>query len=91
MIIIVWVLYGYFCLTSVFNRFRLFLYRNADEVLSWIAEKASLLSADELGKDVVDAQNLRRNHETIIGDLTPIEDKASVALEKFYFSSIIFI
>lgn len=43
--------------------------------MSWIAEKAAILSAGELGQDVADAEALKRNHEALLGDLIPIEEK----------------
>jgi len=55
-------------------------YRDADETNSWIFEKETLLSNEDLGFDIQSVQNLTRKHETIEHDLAALGDKVK-ALE----------
>merc|ERR1719411_2501388 len=49
--------------------------RDADETIAWIAEKDSVLSADDFGKDLASVQTLQRKHEGIERDLAALEDR----------------
>jgi len=49
--------------------------RDADETISWIAEKDSVLSSDDYGKDLASVQTLQRKHEGIERDLAALEDR----------------
>ena len=49
--------------------------RDADETIAWIAEKNSVLSADDFGKDLASVQTLQRKHEGIERDLAALEDR----------------
>ena len=49
--------------------------RDADETLTWIAEKDQMLSTDDYGKDLPSVQTLQRKHEGIERDLAALEDK----------------
>lgn len=51
------------------------LNRDIDEAIVWIAEKESVLSSDELGKDLAQVQALQRKHEAIERDLAALSDK----------------
>ncbi len=47
--------------------------RDADETVSWIAEKDAVLSSDDFGKDLASVQTLQRKHEGIERDLAALE------------------
>jgi spectrin alpha len=49
--------------------------RDADETLGWIAEKDTMLSTDDYGKDLASVQTLQRKHEGIDRDLLALEEK----------------
>ena len=49
--------------------------RDADETISWISEKDTLISSDDFGKDLASVQTLQRKHEGIERDLAALEDK----------------
>merc|ERR1719394_1463771 len=49
--------------------------RDADETIAWIAEKDSVLSAEDFGKDLASVQTLQRKHEGIERDLAALEDR----------------
>ena len=49
--------------------------RDADETIAWIAEKDSVLSAEDYGKDLASVQTLQRKHEGIERDLAALEDR----------------
>ena len=49
--------------------------RDADETIAWIAEKDSVHSADDFGKDLASVQTLQRKHEGIERDLAALEDR----------------
>ena len=51
------------------------LNRDIDEAIVWIAEKESIVSIDELGKDLAQVQALQRKHEAIERDLAALSDK----------------
>ena len=51
--------------------------RDANETIAWIAEKDSVLSADDFGKDLASVQTLQRKHEGIERDLAALEDRVS--------------
>ena len=48
-------------------------YRDADETISWVAEKDAVLSSDDFGKDLASVQTLQRKHEGIERDLAALE------------------
>lgn len=48
--------------------------RDADETITWITEKDTLISS-EYGKDLASVQTLQRKHETMERDLAALEDK----------------
>ena len=50
--------------------------RDADETITWITEKDTLISS-EYGKDLASVQTLQRKHETLERDLAALEDKVS--------------
>lgn len=50
---------------------------DADETVAWISEKDSLLSFDDLGRDLISCQALQRKHEGIERDLAALEDKVN--------------
>ena len=47
----------------------------ADETIAWIAEKDSVLSTDDYGKDLASVQTLQRKHVGIERDLAALEDR----------------
>lgn len=49
--------------------------RDANETISWISEKDSIISSDDFGKDLASVQTLQRKHEGIERDLAALEDK----------------
>ena len=49
--------------------------RDADETIAWIAEKDSVLSTEDFGKDLASVQTLQRKHEGIERDLAALEDR----------------
>jgi spectrin alpha len=49
--------------------------RDADETISWIAEKDAVLSTDDFGKDLASVQTLQRKHEGMERDLAALEDR----------------
>lgn len=49
--------------------------RDADESMAWIAEKDTMLSTDDYGRDLPSVQTLQRKHEGIERDLAALEDK----------------
>lgn len=49
--------------------------RDADETISWINEKDTVLSSDDFGKALASVQTLQRKHEGIERDLAALEDK----------------
>ncbi|PAV55545.1 hypothetical protein WR25_20353 [Diploscapter pachys] len=49
--------------------------RDAEETLSWIAEKDSALSSDDYGRDLNNVQALQRKHEGTERDLAALEGK----------------
>ena len=49
--------------------------RDADETMAWIAEKDTMLSTDDYGRDLASVQTLQRKHEGIERDLAALEDK----------------
>ena len=49
------------------------IFRDADETISWINEKDSVLSSDDFGKDLASVQTLQRKHEGIERDLAALE------------------
>ncbi|KAK0179706.1 hypothetical protein PV327_005434 [Microctonus hyperodae] len=51
--------------------------RDADETMTWIAEKDVVLSSDEFGRDLASVQTLQRKHEGIERDLAALEDKVA--------------
>ncbi|CAF0847409.1 unnamed protein product [Brachionus calyciflorus] len=51
------------------------LNRDIDEAISWIAEKDTVLSLEDLGKDLAQVQALQRKHEAIERDLAALQDK----------------
>ena len=53
----------------------LFLIRDADETNAWIAEKDSILSSDDYGRDLAGVESLQRKHDGIERDLAALEDK----------------
>merc|ERR1719400_2800556 len=58
--------------------------RDADETIAWIAEKDSVLSADDFGKDLASVQTLQRKHEGIERDLAALEDKVRTISQEAY-------
>ncbi|XP_066294878.1 spectrin alpha chain, non-erythrocytic 1-like isoform X25 [Branchiostoma lanceolatum] len=51
--------------------------RDADETISWINEKDSTLSSEDIGKDLPEVQALQRKHEGVERDLAALEDKVT--------------
>ncbi|XP_011311624.1 spectrin alpha chain isoform X1 [Fopius arisanus] len=51
--------------------------RDADETMTWIAEKDVVLSSDDFGRDLASVQTLQRKHEGIERDLAALEDKVA--------------
>ncbi|XP_035684930.1 spectrin alpha chain, non-erythrocytic 1-like isoform X36 [Branchiostoma floridae] len=51
--------------------------RDADETVSWINEKDSTLSSEDIGKDLPEVQALQRKHEGVERDLAALEDKVT--------------
>ncbi|XP_077865919.1 spectrin alpha chain, non-erythrocytic 1-like [Saccoglossus kowalevskii] len=51
--------------------------RDADETISWINEKDSVMSSDDYGRDLASVQTLQRKHEGLERDLAALEDKVS--------------
>ncbi|XP_078606067.1 spectrin alpha chain, non-erythrocytic 1-like isoform X27 [Branchiostoma floridae x Branchiostoma japonicum] len=56
--------------------------RDADETVSWINEKDSTLSSEDIGKDLPEVQALQRKHEGVERDLAALEDKMSLVLQQ---------
>lgn len=55
--------------------------RDADETITWINEKDTLISSEDSGRDLGSVQTLQRKHEGVERDLAALEDKVQ-ALEK---------
>ena len=53
-------------------------FRDADETISWIAEKDTVLSSDDYGRDLASVNALLRKHEALERDLAALEDKVIV-------------
>ncbi|XP_033642968.1 spectrin alpha chain, non-erythrocytic 1-like isoform X3 [Asterias rubens] len=51
--------------------------RDADETISWISEKDSILSSDDYGRDLASVQALQRKHDGIERDLNALEEKVT--------------
>lgn len=51
--------------------------RDADETVTWIAEKDVVLSSDDYGRDLASVQALQRKHEGVERDLAALEDKVA--------------
>ncbi|XP_070531768.1 spectrin alpha chain, non-erythrocytic 1-like isoform X3 [Ptychodera flava] len=51
--------------------------RDADETISWINEKDSVMSSDDYGRDLASVQALQRKHEGLERDLAALDDKVS--------------
>lgn len=51
------------------------MFRDADETISWINEKDTLLSTDDYGRDLPTVQALQRKHDGLERDLNALEDK----------------
>ena len=49
--------------------------RDADETITWIAEKDNMLSTDDIGRDLASVQTLQRKHEGVERDLAALEEK----------------
>ena len=49
--------------------------RDADETITWIAEKDNMLSTDDYGRDLASVQTLQRKHEGVERDLAALEEK----------------
>ena len=49
--------------------------RDADETITWIAEKDNMLSTDDYGSDLASVQTLQRKHEGVERDLAALEEK----------------
>ncbi|XP_022101019.1 spectrin alpha chain, non-erythrocytic 1-like isoform X4 [Acanthaster planci] len=56
--------------------------RDADETISWINEKDSILSSDDYGRDLASVQALQRKHEGIERDLNALEDKVTCLVQE---------
>ncbi|XP_071821753.1 spectrin alpha chain, non-erythrocytic 1-like isoform X5 [Apostichopus japonicus] len=56
--------------------------RDADETISWINEKDTLLSTDDYGRDLPTVQALQRKHDGLERDLNALEDKVTVLCEE---------
>ena len=54
--------------------------RDADETISWIAEKDLLLSSDDFGKDLASVQTLQRKHDGVERDLAALNDKVGTLM-----------
>lgn len=52
--------------------------RDADETISWINEKDTLLSTDDYGRDLPSVQALERKHDGLERDLNALEDKVEI-------------
>ena len=52
--------------------------RDADETNAWIAEKDSILSSDDYGRDLAGVESLQRKHDGIERDLAALEDKVGM-------------
>ncbi len=50
-------------------------FRDADETISWIQEKDTVLSSDDFGRDLASVQTLQRKHEGVERDLAALEEK----------------
>ncbi|XP_077987102.1 spectrin alpha chain, non-erythrocytic 1-like isoform X2 [Glandiceps talaboti] len=51
--------------------------RDADETISWINEKDSVMSSDDYGRDLASVQTLQRKHEGLERDLAALDDKVT--------------
>ena len=49
--------------------------RDADETITWIMEKDTMLSTDDYGRDLASVQQLQRKHDTVDRDLGALEEK----------------
>ncbi|KAH9498947.1 hypothetical protein Btru_004017 [Bulinus truncatus] len=54
--------------------------RDADETISWIQEKDTVLSTDDYGRDLASVQTLQRKHEGVERDLAALEEKSLFSL-----------
>ena len=63
--------------------------RDAIETLAWIAEKDTMLSTDDYGKDLASVQTLQRKHEGIDRDLNALQEKVYTCLIIPYYVSIV--
>ncbi|GFO16769.1 spectrin alpha chain [Plakobranchus ocellatus] len=51
--------------------------RDADETISWIQEKDTVLSTDDYGRDLASVQALQRKHEGVERELAALEEKVT--------------
>ncbi|KAJ8038539.1 Spectrin alpha chain, non-erythrocytic 1 [Holothuria leucospilota] len=56
--------------------------RDADETISWINEKDTLLSTDDYGRDLPSVQALERKHDGLERDLNALEDKVTALCQE---------
>ena len=58
--------------------------RDADETIAWILEKDSLLSTEDVGRDLVSVTTLQRKHDALERDLAALAEKVRVAKRQMF-------